>query len=111
MPNSQKSPVQSLSDLENRLKRRRADVAVQRAKLRDRCARLLFEKCPYEVRRLVVEHVTGEEWDRLKRLGINDHLPPKRGPMISGTTTDQPQALPSDPAQLSLFQPDGSACG
>lgn len=104
MPNVPKTPVQSLSDLENRLKRVHAEVATQRAKLRERCARLLFEKCPHEVRRLIMDHVTEDEWKRLKKLGINDHLPPKRGPTLLGATENLPENIVHDPRQISLFQ-------
>lgn len=86
MSNPQKTPAQSLSDLANRLKRAQIQVATQRAKLRDRCARILFERCPDEVRRLVSEHATPDDWKRLQRLGIDDHLAPAVAPEISGTT-------------------------
>lgn len=103
MANTQKTPAQSLSDLSNRLKRAQIQVATQRAKLRDRCARLLFERCPHEFRRLVSEHATAEDWKRLQRLGIDDHLPAVGN--IPGTT-ENPSLNPSqDPAQIPFSDP------
>jgi hypothetical protein len=94
MPNEPKSLVQSLEDLENRLRRKRADVATQRAKLRERCARLLFEKCPDEMRQLVEKYVADEDWKRFKRLGFDDHLPLKMGVDHSGTTPENQSVVP-----------------
>lgn len=105
MSNIQKTPAQSLSDLSNRLKRAQVQVATQRAKLRDRCARLLFEKCPHEFRRLVSEHATAEDWKRLQRLGIDDHLPLAAGAPVPGMTENLSLGSFEDPAQMSFFQP------
>lgn len=102
MPKEQKSLVQDLVDLENRLKRKRANVATQRARLRERCARLLFEKCPDEMRRLVMQHVTGEEWKRFERLGFDDHLPSNEGNGTEGTTPNIDRVVPQ-PVIRDLF--------
>ncbi len=104
MSNTQKTPAQSLSDLSNRLKRAQAQVATQRAKLRDRCARLLFERCPNEVRRLVSEHATADDWKRLRRLGIDDHLPADVRAAIPGMTENLTLGSLGDPDQMSFFQ-------
>lgn len=94
MPNEPKSLVQSLEDLENRLRRKRADVATQRAKLRERCARLLFEKCPDEMRQLVEKYVADEDWKRFKRLGFDDHLPLRTSIDLLSTTLENQPAEP-----------------
>ena len=104
MSNTQKTPAQSLSDLSNRLKRAQAQVAMQRARLRDRCVRLLFERCPHEVRRLVSEHATADDWKRLQRLGIDDHLPPEFDAPIPSMTENPSLGSFGDPDQMSFFE-------
>lgn len=100
MSEAQKTTAQRIAELEQRLKRERGKEATELAKLLNRCVRLLHRECPSELRNLIVQHVRDEEeWAKLKRLGINVHLPPKRGGYIEGTTQEIAPVVPEPPVQ------------
>lgn len=97
MSETQKTTAQRIADLEQRLKRERCREATELAKLLNRCVRMLYRECPDELRNLIVRHVNHEEWHKLKRLGINEHLPPRRGRYVEDTTQDIAPVVPGPP--------------
>ena len=97
MSEAQKTTAQRIAELEQRLKRERGKEATELAKLLNRCIRMLHRECPGELRNLIVRHVSQEEWDKLKKLGITEHLPPKRGGFLEGTTQGISPVVPEPP--------------
>ncbi|CAO4172993.1 hypothetical protein EEDFHM_02201 [Methylorubrum populi] len=95
MSEFQKTTAQRIAQLEQRLKRERGKEASELAKLLNRCVRMLHRECPGELRNLIVRHVKDEdEWAKLKRLGINEYLPPKRGGYLEGSTQEIAPVVP-----------------